>query len=73
MAHKTRPISSDGPMIPPTLYEPRTYRDPEDTDRFKTFRVVIETSDLYVKALSSLEKETAGADSREQSPDQVGH
>ncbi len=46
-------------MIPPTLYEPRTYRDPEDTDRFKTFRVVIETSDLYVKALSSLEKETA--------------
>lgn len=58
MADKTRPSSSDSPMIPPTLYEPRTYRDQEDTDRFKTFWVVIETSDLYVKAHSSLEKET---------------
>ncbi len=58
MADKTRPISADRPTITPTLYEPRTYRDPEDTDRFKTFRVVIETSDLYVKAHSSLEKET---------------
>ncbi len=58
MAHKTGRISSDCPMNPPTLYEPRTYRDREDSDRFKTFRVVIETSDLYVKALSSLEKQT---------------
>jgi hypothetical protein len=45
-------------MIPPALYEPRTYRDLDDNDRFKTFRVVVETSDLYVKALSLLEKET---------------
>jgi hypothetical protein len=45
-------------MIPPILCEPRTYRDMGDTDRFKTFRVVVETSDLYVKALASLEKET---------------
>ena len=58
MAHRTGRISSDCPMTPPTLYQPRTYRDPEDTDRFKTFRVAIETSDLYVKALSSLEKQT---------------
>jgi uncharacterized protein len=58
MALMTTMTSSDGPMIPPALYESRTYRDPGDTDRFKTFRVVVETSDLYVKALSSLEKET---------------
>lgn len=58
MAHIARPSSSDSPMIPLNLYEPRTYRDPDDTDRFKTFRVAIETSDLYVKARSSLEKET---------------
>jgi ApbE superfamily uncharacterized protein (UPF0280 family) len=51
-------MSSDDPMIQPILYEPRTYRELDDTDRFKTFRVVVETSDLYVKALSSLEKET---------------
>ncbi len=41
----------------PVIYEPRTYRDFEDRERFKTFRVVIETSDLYVKAHSHLEKE----------------
>lgn len=40
------------------IYEPRTYRDFGEGGGFKTFRVVVETSDLYVKALSSLEKET---------------
>lgn len=41
-----------------TGYEPRTYRDFDESDGFKTFRVVVETSDLYVKALCSLQKET---------------
>jgi ApbE superfamily uncharacterized protein (UPF0280 family) len=41
-----------------TGYEPRTYRDFDESDGFKTFRVVVETSDLYIKALCSLEKET---------------
>jgi len=41
-----------------TGYEPRTYRDFDESDGFKAFRVVVETSDLYVKALCSLEKET---------------
>ena len=41
-----------------TGYEPRTYRDFDESDGFKTFRVVVETSDLYVKALCSLERET---------------
>jgi hypothetical protein len=45
-------------MIPRIGFEPRTYRDFEASDGFKTFRVVVETSDLYVKALSNLEKET---------------
>lgn len=45
-------------MSCPVIYEPRTYRDFGDDGRFKTFRVVVETSDLYVKALSCLEKET---------------
>jgi uncharacterized protein len=45
-------------MTVPCVYEPRTYRNLSDTDRFKTFRVVVETSDLYVKALASLEVET---------------
>ncbi|MBI5572570.1 MAG: UPF0280 family protein [Desulfomonile tiedjei] len=45
-------------MTIPIVYEPRTYRDFEETDDFKTFRVVVETSDLYVKALARLEKET---------------
>ncbi len=41
-----------------TGYEPRTYRDFDESDGFRTFRVVVETSDLFVKALCSLEKET---------------
>jgi uncharacterized protein len=45
-------------MPEPVLYEPRTYRRFDDRDRFKTFRVLVETSDLYVKALSDLRKET---------------
>jgi len=45
-------------MTAPTIYEPRTYRDFEGSHRFKSFRVVVETSDLYVKAHSALEKET---------------
>ncbi len=45
-------------MTPRIVFEPRTYRDFEGSDGFKTFRVVVETSDLYVKALSNLEKET---------------
>ena len=40
------------------VFEPRTYRDFEGSERFKTFRVVVETSDLYVKAHSLLEPET---------------
>jgi ApbE superfamily uncharacterized protein (UPF0280 family) len=45
-------------MTLPDVYEPRTYRNLTDADRFKTFRVVVETSDLYVKALAPLEAET---------------
>ncbi len=45
-------------MGPIVIYEPRTYRDFQDTGRFKAFRVVVETSDLYVKALTALEQET---------------
>lgn len=45
-------------MAAHTLYEPRTYRDFGEAGRFRTFRVVVETSDLYVKAHSVLEKET---------------
>lgn len=45
-------------MSAPVLYEPRFYRDFRSKDRFKTFRVVVETSDLYVKAHSLLERET---------------
>ncbi len=41
-----------------TLYEPRSYRDFEQTDRFKAFRVVVEQSDLYVRAASALHGET---------------
>jgi uncharacterized protein len=41
----------------PFICEPRTYRHFGDNDRFKVFRVVVETSDLYVKALSMQEKE----------------
>ena len=45
-------------MTAPTIYEPRTYRDFGPAGRFKTFRVVVETSDLYVKAHAILEAET---------------
>jgi len=45
-------------MTDPIIYEPRTYRAFDGSEDFKTFRVVVETSDLYVKALASLEKET---------------
>lgn len=40
------------------VYEPRTYREFTVTDRFFTFRVAVETSDLYVKALVPLQRET---------------
>ena len=42
----------------PSGHGPRTYRDFGNSERFKTFRVKVETSDLYIKALCSLEKET---------------
>ncbi|HMK37616.1 MAG TPA: UPF0280 family protein [Desulfomonilaceae bacterium] len=45
-------------MTVPCVYEPRTYRDLRNTERFAAFRVEVETSDLYVKALSPLEQET---------------
>jgi uncharacterized protein len=45
-------------MTSPAVYEPRFYRDFSRKDRFKTFRVAVETSDLYIKAYSLLEKET---------------
>jgi len=45
-------------MTASTVYEPRTYRDFDESGRFKAFRVVVETSDLYVKAHSVLETET---------------
>lgn len=45
-------------MPPVTYYEPRAYREFDDSGRFKTFRVVVEQSDLYVKALAPLEKDT---------------
>lgn len=35
--------------------EPRTYRSYADHDVFTNFRVVVDTSDLYIKALSNLE------------------
>ncbi len=38
--------------------QPRTYRDYRDAGRFRTFRVTVETTDLYVKALCRLERET---------------
>ncbi len=40
------------------FFEPRTYRDFDPDERFVTFRVAVETSDLYVKALAPLERET---------------
>jgi ApbE superfamily uncharacterized protein (UPF0280 family) len=45
-------------MPPVTYYEPRTYREFDETGRFKTFRVAVEQSDLFVKALAPLERET---------------
>jgi uncharacterized protein len=39
-------------------YEPRTYRDFGVDGRFTVFRVAVETSDLYVKALVPLHEET---------------
>jgi ApbE superfamily uncharacterized protein (UPF0280 family) len=45
-------------MAPLIFCEPRTYREFDEAGRFKTFRVVVEQSDLYVKALASLERQT---------------
>ena len=45
-------------MTAPIVYEPRTYRTFDGSRRFATFRVVVETSDLYVKAHMLLEKQT---------------
>ncbi|MFH1113548.1 MAG: UPF0280 family protein [Pseudomonadota bacterium] len=45
-------------MTPRIVFGPRTYRDYEASDGFEAFRVTVLTSDLYVKALSRLEKET---------------
>lgn len=39
-------------------YQPRTYRNYNSDDRFCTFRVTVETSDLYVKALKRLDQKT---------------
>lgn len=39
-------------------HEPRFYRDFGRDDRFTAFRVAVETTDLYVKALAPLEAET---------------
>jgi len=36
------------------ICEPRTYRSPEDKDGFTSFRVVVETSDLFIMALKNL-------------------
>ena len=45
-------------MSTPIVIEPRDYRDFSPSGAFVTFRVAVETSDLYVKALLNLEKET---------------
>jgi uncharacterized protein len=45
-------------MTLPPVVEPRTYRTVDEDDRFKVFRVIVETSDLYVKAHSNLEAQT---------------
>ena len=36
------------------ICEPRTYRSLEDIDGFTSFRVVVETSDLFIMALKNL-------------------
>jgi hypothetical protein len=51
-------LQSPGLTTPVVFYDPRTYRDFNPSGRFCVFRVVVETSDLYVKALVRLEKET---------------
>jgi uncharacterized protein len=48
-------------MTGPAIFEPRTYRDFGNSGRFKTFRVTVETSDLYVKAHRLLRTETEEA------------
>ena len=46
-------------MRPPVIIdEPRNYRSFGSDDYLKTFRVTVETSDLYVKATSYLQDET---------------
>jgi ApbE superfamily uncharacterized protein (UPF0280 family) len=40
-----------------TIFEPRTYRDFGDSDRFVAFRVLVEQSDLFIRAHHSLEME----------------
>jgi ApbE superfamily uncharacterized protein (UPF0280 family) len=45
-------------MMVPIVFQPRTYRDFDGCSDFKIFRVVVETSDLYVKAHSYLGAET---------------
>ncbi len=49
-------------------YEPRTYRNFKHDDRFKIFRVAIETSDLYIRALKPLASQAENfiRDAREQ-------
>jgi uncharacterized protein len=42
----------------PNISEPRTYRDFDESKRFCAFRVVLDTTDLYVKAERNLERET---------------
>lgn len=37
-----------------TIFEPRTYRSFEENDIFTSFRVVVETSDIYIRALKNL-------------------
>jgi hypothetical protein len=48
-------LSPDNQVV---LYEPRTYRDPCNSARFVTFRVRVDTSDLYVRASRQLVRET---------------
>jgi ApbE superfamily uncharacterized protein (UPF0280 family) len=42
----------------PDIYEPRSYRTFESGTKFVSFRVAVETSDLYIKAVKNLEAET---------------
>lgn len=45
-------------MVSSLECQPRTYRTYYDSGRFCSFRVTVETSDLYVKALKRLDRET---------------